>query len=150
MSISAQHEIKPADFAVTGGMHVHQKRAVIKMIKLVAWLVREIELCGQCSAIGWRDLDVIMRGASGIFGRADRFEIIAALRIGFLITAQFEAAIVILPVLVGMPQIDRRPGNRFAIIAKHIANQRDPASVCISTEITLFWRIVGIEWTFGA
>src|SRR5262245_66093027 len=66
-----------------------------------------------------------MARAADIDAGHDAFEPVAPVRIGELMTAQAEAGIVILPLVVGLPELQERARDRLAVAREHEADQLD-------------------------
>src|SRR4051812_17733212 len=100
----------------TGPMlYLHQQYLVENPVPAIAWLVGEIQLRRQNGFSWCLHLYVQMAGAAGINSRHNGFQAKATLLVGVLVSAQPEAAVVVLPGIVGMPPIQQGAGYGLSI-----------------------------------
>ena len=80
-----------------------------------------------------------MRRAAGVVPRPDRLDPEGAGRIGELMPAIVEAPVVVVAVLVAMPDVDHRAGERPAVVRKHQAfeDERLSAGVRLAQGVPL-------------
>src|SRR5215470_17588439 len=121
----AEHEVEAAGEPsfVLGG--TDQQLLAKQAIGTVLGLTREIELRGQHAATARLHLHMDMARAADIDAGHNALEPVAPVRIGELMTAQAEAGIVILPLVVGLPELQERARDRLAVAREHEADQLD-------------------------
>jgi hypothetical protein len=100
--------------AVWGFRYSHHQVAAEQAIALVGRLIGKIELRRKHRSFWSLHFDVIVTGAARIDRGHDGAETIATLIIGKDVSAIAEAGVVVFPVLIGMPEVDKRSVDRTA------------------------------------
>src|SRR3954463_15806828 len=103
--LSAQHEAELRPPAAARAADVHEQRAVEDRVRAVARLAGEVELRRQGLAVRALHLDVDVARAAGIEAGHDRPQRVAAAGVGELVPAQAEAVVVVVPAVVGLPEV---------------------------------------------
>jgi tripartite ATP-independent transporter DctM subunit len=93
----------------------HHQLGPVEEIALVAFLTRKIQLGREDAATRRLHLDVEVARAARVQRRHDRLQPVAALRVGVLVPAVAEAAVVVLALLVRVPELQKRVGHGLAV-----------------------------------
>src|SRR5258706_219176 len=90
----------------------HPRRALT--LERQQQLAGEVELGGEHAAVPGLDAHVDVPRAAGVEPRHDGRELIASFRVGELVAPWPEPRIVVLAMVVCVPEVEQRPGERLA------------------------------------
>jgi len=93
---------------------MHEQALVEVRVAVVVERARKVELCRQRLLTRRAHLDVHVTRAPRIRAGQDRLEVIATARVRELVAAQTSASVVVVPVRVGLPEVDPRTLDRPA------------------------------------
>jgi hypothetical protein len=111
--------------SITGLLNVQEQRLIEDAIRVVLCDLREEELRGDRSSVRRLHFDVDMFRAAGIESGHNGRQLIAAIRIGKLVTAQGVAVVVVIAVCVCLPEIEQGVRDRLAIGCVHVTGDDD-------------------------
>src|SRR5205823_432638 len=127
-ALAAGDEVEGSRLAGGRILHGHKQVRVEDRVLLVAGDIGKVQLCRQDSLAGRTDLDVDVLGATGIFARENRLEVVAAGGIGQLVAAQPVATVVVGTTFVRLPEVKRGAGDGRAREREHPTAKDQPCT----------------------